>query len=206
MSFWSSIGDFARNSLPVVGSLVSGFLDTKGQNSANQANRDIARETNQANRDIAQEQMAFQERMSNTSYQRGIQDLKAAGLNPMLAYTQGGASSPQGAAVGAVTGAPAQNKYSRAVDAVNSALQARTMNEQISKIKSDVALNKALALSAEADAFLKANSAKVADTNNALLEAQLPGKLTEKEIDESKYGGFIRWLNRLPFKIPFISK
>lgn len=43
-----------------------------------------------ANKSSARKQMAFQERMSRHAYRYAMQDMRKAGLNPMLAYMQGG--------------------------------------------------------------------------------------------------------------------
>jgi hypothetical protein len=72
---------------------------------------------NAANVQMSQAQMEFQERMSSTAYQRGVKDMEAAGLNPMLAYSQGGASSP-GGAMPNIQPVPAAGNMSSALSAM----------------------------------------------------------------------------------------
>lgn len=110
-----------------VGSAVAAGLNYFGTDRQNQMNRDIMHEQQAFQRQSAQDQMAFQERMSNTSYQRAMQDMRSAGLNPMLAFTQGGAGSPTGAMANSSAAPNMQNPYAAFA---NSALDmARTIAE-----------------------------------------------------------------------------
>lgn len=81
---------------------------------------------NEARRKEADKNRQFQERMRNTEWQAAVKDMELAGLNPALAYSQGGASSPSGSV------AQVENVGDKAV---GTAMAVKMQNEQLGLIK-----------------------------------------------------------------------
>jgi cysteinyl-tRNA synthetase len=92
-----------------------------GGQQTNQKNWDINQANNAFSAEEAQKNRDWQEEMRKTQYQTAVGDLKAAGLNPMLAYTQGGAGTPGGATASSSGNPKMENNLGSAAEAFFSA-------------------------------------------------------------------------------------
>lgn len=163
-------GNFAKAVAPAIpvigdiaGALIGGSAAAKAQKRANETNVALQREN-----------QAWEERMSSTSWQRGVQDMEKAGINPMLAISQGGASTPgSSAATVQSTGEQWSDIGKHVGSAAGIALQRKMMQKQLEQLDANIqkTLSEGEAVRATIPG-LNAESAAKSTSTRDIMEAQ----------------------------------
>lgn len=163
----------------------------------------IAEAINAKQIELAREQMAFQERMSSSAYQRATADMKAAGINPMVAYQQGGASSPMGAQASLNVPDVGRNIGDAIKNGLGTAMEMQRVDRELKQADSQIVLNAATAANQTQNAVVGQATAKniQTDTKVKTLEAQkrgleIPTVKSEAELGKAKADtekGFVKY-------------
>lgn len=139
----------------------------------------------------AKSQMRFQERMASTQYSRAMEDMRRAGLNPMLAYDQGGNAAPPGAGWSTP-------------DGVSSALAAIRMRKEFEVMDAQAESLRASAKQASTQAGVNTETVNEVlqrirnlKATNALTEAEIPRAQTRAQLEKTLPGKGLTTFERI---------
>lgn len=166
MSVWSAVGQAAGS---ILGSIGASAYQQHAQRSLDRKNRE------------------WQEHMASTAYQRAVADLQAAGLNPALAYQQGGAATPSGAH-GSIS--LPNNPVSEAVQNQRAREEMRNLRETNAKLAAETRATDALRDKYEAELSQIAQ-------NTHLMSAQARGVDIQARLNEATIPNILQQLSNL---------
>lgn len=146
--------------------IIAGGLSYLGQSEANRVNQESAANATRVSQQESAANRTFQAEMSSTSHQREVEDLRKAGLNPILSANGGGSSTPSGSAA---TGQAAQVEnaagagLASAVEAANLAQRIEYQGAQLKNMDEQNKNLRAERRNTDMDTYVKGRLAPVAN-------------------------------------------
>lgn len=200
---WNSARDFASSTAGMA-TAVNPFMmlgTFAGGAGSAYANAEAQRDANTANAMMQEKQMLFnsreaditrnwEERMSNSAWTRGVADMKAAGINPMAAYSSASASTPSGSTASS-SGTPrmdaipswATGFMSSAMDALKTFSEVSLKNAETIKART---LTPRMEENVIADTDAKFSTAMHNTMLNKLILADLPSHESKSFTDSNR--------------------
>lgn len=172
----------------------------------------LASFTASAQRKASTRQRMWLEKMDNTKYQRTMADMEKAGLNPILAYQQGGGSVPNSPPNQVPDFARAiSSSVSNAKDVIMSGEQIKKMTEEKKLINSQeghiqdqrqltraqTVLSRNMGLKAEAEAILAISTTNATDVRTKHERLKIPAAQAESDFDSTEGGKYFRMFKRM---------
>lgn len=141
---------------------------------------------NEANSAQAERQMDFQRHMSSTAHQREVEDLRAAGLNPILSALGSGASTPAGAM------GPQGNLGEGISKGMDTAIAVKAQNKQLEQQDADIALKGKTAENTAADTLNKNLTGKLIANQTAASAKEVEQKTLANKLAKETMESMIR--------------
>jgi len=188
--------------VPALAGAYGQALGAMGTEQQNRQNTALTHQSWNVQSNEARIQRDWEEKMSNSAYQRATDDMKKAGINPMVAFQQGGASTPGGAMAGINSPSRMENVLggisASAMDVARLTNEARSTTGQL-KLADATATNQ-LAQAATAGSSarqMEANTKAISAQLNAIKkEADFRAKKAGYDSEAAKYDAIMGRLNR----------